>query len=676
MLNKKIKQHSAVLLSAALLTACDAKEAGTTSKAEHVFSNAYIYTADQYASVVDTMAIADGRIIYTGSKQGVAEFIGDNTQQHDLAGKMLLPGFHDVHIHALDIVEREACDFNSEAMSLDSMVDFLRSCIQRYQIAEGQWLDVALWNFYKGNEPSQQYPTLRAALDAVSTKHPIVLRGNDGHHYAVNSVALARAEDQQGVVVGINKQTLVTDFHLYKELVAVDARGEPSGGLTESAVALVQSPSSIQYENPEKFMPQVAEKLAQSGITSIMDALLEPRFLSAFKWLEDSGNMTFRLQAAIKKYYDYPRIEQRLSIADIPATVAGFKVVRDEYAKTQYIRADAAKILVDGVIEGNPYAFPPTLPNAAMLQDYQQPIFSVDEETGTARLTGYVDFNSEACKQVKTTPMRFEANDIVKAFTARHGFHPMQCISNKGVFETAPEFVKAYALELDKQGFTIHAHAIGDAAVRASVDAIEHARKVNGHNNLPHAIAHAQVVHPDDQKRIGDLGIYMAFTHAWSNADPEYQLMVEPFIDRLSSGAQLFNSNNYYSANVYPTNSLQKLGAVITAGSDAPVDTRDPRPFVNIEQAITRSYDEVENPKVLNAGETLDIHSILRAYTINGARAMSQADMLGSIEVGKKADFIIISQNIVALAEQDKANEISDTQVLSTWFDGRLVYTR
>ncbi len=79
-------------------------------------------------------------------------------------------------------------------------------------------------------------------------------------------------------------------------------------------------------------MPKIAAKLAESGITSIMDALLEPAFLSNFKRLEDSGKMTFRLQAAIKKFYDYPKIEQRLTIADIPATVASFKELREEYA--------------------------------------------------------------------------------------------------------------------------------------------------------------------------------------------------------------------------------------------------------------------------------------------------------------------------------------------------------
>ena len=78
---------------------------------------------------------------------------------------------------------------------------------------------------------------------------------------------------------------------------------------------------------------------------------------------------------------------------------------------------------------------------------------------------------------------------------------------------------------------------------------------------------------------------------------------------------------------------------------------------------------------MLNAGESLDIHSSLAAYTINGARAMSQADTLGSLEVGKLADLIVVDRDVVALAESDRAHEISETQVLLTLFDGKIVFT-
>ena len=80
-------------------------------------------------------------------------------------------------------------------------------------------------------------------------------------------------------------------------------------------------------------------------------------------------------------------------------------------------------------------------------------------------------------------------------------------------------------------------HAIGDRAVRVSVDALEAARRTHGDNGQPHGLAHAQVVHPDDQKRIGEMGLFIAFTHAWSTPEPEDMMSVAPFIDELKGGA-------------------------------------------------------------------------------------------------------------------------------------------
>lgn len=667
------RSRALVLTIAVFFVACGESRHNDQHIAEHVFTNAYIYTANAESEVADSMAIRGDRILFVGSGASIDDLIDDSTRVHDMGGKMILPGFHDVHIHALDMLERDACDLEGRPMSLVEMVPFLETCIQRFELEAGDWLDVALWSFSEGNQTSARYPNLRAALDAVSTEHPIILRGDDGHHYAVNSKALNRATDPSGKMVGLSRATIDANFSEYRSLIGVAGNGEPDGGLTESAIALISPPGSIHLTDPALIMPKIAERLAESGITSIMDAGLEPEWLSHFKALEDSGKMSFRLQAAILKYYDYPRIENRLTIADIPTTVSQYADAREQYATTKYIRADAVKIFVDGVLEGNPYAFPPTLPNAAVLNEYQQPIFSFDNDA--ISIAGYVDLSSSACSNVQENESEFNTATAIAEFVRRNGHHPKQCLTNKGVFESDPEFVSAYVLELDKQGFTVHAHAIGDAAVRAAVDAIENARRINGPNQLPHAIAHAQIVHPDDQRRIGELGIFASFTYAWIGSYAEYQMMVEPFIDRLDGDESLFSMDNYYTSNVYPAKSIQAFGGVLTAGSDAPVDSRDPRPFENIEQAITRKFDDVD-ASAINADEALDIHSILRAYTINGARAMSQAGEVGSLETGKKADFIVVNANLVELAESDRADEISDVKVESTWFDGRRVFER
>jgi predicted amidohydrolase YtcJ len=201
------------------------------------------------------------------------------------------------------------------------------------------------------------------------------------------------------------------------------------------------------------------------------------------------------------------------------------------------------------------------------------------------------------------------------------------------------------------------------------------AQRTHGDNGQPHGLAHAQLVHPDDQKRIGELGLFVAFTHSWSSPEPEYMMTVVPFVDELKGGfTDVYDPDNYYMKNAYPVRTVQEFGGLIISGSDAPVERRDPAPFLHIEQAITRDMEDQPDIPALNAGETLDIHSSLAAYTINGARAMSQAEKLGSLEAGKLADLIVVDRDVVALAESGRAHEISETRVLLTLFDGKIVF--
>lgn len=663
---------------AMLLSACSQLETPAEgpleSKADHVFTNGYIYTVDEDQPIANAVATKGNTIVYVGGAQGARDFIGERTVVHDLGGKMMLPGLHDVHIHPLGIVQLDICDFKSEPMSLAQMVPFLQECIARYEIPEGEWLVVPQWSFADGNQPSEDYPTLRTALDAASTKHPILIRGNDGHHAAANSLALANARDKAGKRVGISKQSLKTVFADYRELVGVDAEGEPSGGLTESAIALTGAPGFFAAVEGHDIMPAVARILAQSGITSIQDAATDPEHLPLYQTLEDRGEMTFRVRAALIKGFDRGH-DAKPELEDIDATVAEFAQLRDTYRNSRYIRADGAKIFVDGVIEGNPLAEPPTLPNAAVLHEYRQPIFELDKSSARVAIKGYVDTDGDLCRQVRANSDQYESRSAVATFKQVNGYHPDQCLKSRGVLEHEEAFINRYIAALDKAGFTVHAHAIGDRAVRTAVDAFAQARQENGDNGLCHAIGHAQLIHPDDQRRIGEQGLCVTFTHAWSNPEPAYELMVAPFVDKLDNNlSDLYNTEHYYMGNVYPARSIQQLGGIVTAGSDAPVDSRDPRPFTNIEQAVTRADDGDNEAGILNATERLDIHSAIASYTLNGAIALNQVDTLGSIEIGKKADLIVLDQNIVDLAENGSVSKISDTQVLLTLFDGKVVY--
>jgi hypothetical protein len=654
-----------VTISVSLLAGC-----GWSDKPDHadlVLNNAYVYTADDAMSVAEAVAISGNSIVFVGTNAAAVDYIGDDTEVRDMAGAMVMPGLHDMHIHALGIIQPDMCDLDSEPLSLEQLVPVLRACLEKYEIPPGEWLIVLQWAFSSGNQPSDSLPNIRAALDAVSTEHPIFLWGNDGHHGAANSAALATAKNTDGEAVGINNRTLANDFAAFRPMIAVDARGEPSGGINEDARMLIR-PDFFgdmlgMSADPETTMPRVAAKLAATGITSIQDAIVTPDTLAAYAWLETSGLMTFRLKAALAE----PESER---IDAIDAHLKSLQALREQHRDSKLIQANAVKLFADGVLEGNPLTRPPTLPVAAMLENFKQPIFGGSIEDESFGIRGYVDQDREACKTVQMNPDGYAEAARAAAFESEFGFYPQQCIPTSGILEHEEAFVRAYIRKATEAGFHVHVHALADKAVRVAVDEFGKVKGIADAQNLTQSLAHVQIAHPEDQKRIGELGVSVVFTFVWTTPSVQYEMMVAPFIDEVTGIEDMYSLDNYYMKNVYPAKSIQSYGGVLVNGSDAPVGSRDPMPFVSLQQSVYRSDGE----HVMNADERIDIHSAIAAFTRNGAKLFGHDDRLGSIETGKTADIIAISQNIVELAEKGEAERIGDTQVTLTVFDGKVVY--
>ncbi len=640
--------------------------------ADHVFLDGYVYTADANQTIAQAIATKDNKIIFLGKNESANKYIGKITTVHHLDGKMIMPGLHDAHIHSLDIIDIDTCDLQSEPVSLNDMVPLLKDCIERDQLASGEWLIVAQWSFSLGNSPSKKFPTIRIALDAVSEEHPIILLGNDGHHSALNSAALALARDLQGNIQGLSKDTLITHFANCNKLIGVDRNGEPNGSVDEKARYLFGlSVAEVWGMRPmtDDSMLRVAELLSKSGITSIVDAAVFPEWLKFYDDYFGNHAPSYRLTAAL---FQDPNtcLTDNLDEINIEGIINDLAEVREKYSRHPFINADLAKVFVDGVSEGNPLANPPTLPNAASLIEYKQPMFNIDLENETAEITGYVNTDSDICNKVRSDPAVYA--DLT-TFVDKFGHLPAQCNKSKGTFENSAAFIERYMTELNKQGFRIHAHTVGDRAARKALDIFSSFGTEEEVKNKRFSLAHAQYIHPDDIKRIGDLGISIAFTYAWSEPYLQYDLSTIPFIDEVNGIEDLYNENHYSIKYYYPANSVKLAGGYLTAGSDAPVDTRDPRPFANMQIAITRATPEGQ---IMAPQERVSIHDVISAYTINGARAIVQDHLFGSIEVGKYADLIIIDQNIVELAESGQANRIAETKVDLTMFDGNIVYTK
>ena len=659
-----------MLLSSVLITACQKDSPVTVEK---LFTNGVVYTANQTQQVVTSIGITNDRLVYVGNAKDAEALIATETEIIDLNGKMIIPGLHDVHIHLAGIVESDNCDLAGQAFSLTDMVPRLKQCLRRLELPDGEWLTVEQWPYYSGNEPSEIFPTIRSALDSVSNTHPIILLADDGHHGAVNSVAMSLATDKNGLNIGLSKATLKNEFAHLKALIGIDDTGEPNGVINEDARKIVNLPNLWGYPEIDlNVYTKIAERLAAAGITSTMDAALRINEIASFaKWAAQSP-LTYRLTAAFyADFEDYrPAIDQPINIA---ALMADLTATQQRHEGVLNLKIDTAKIFVDGVIEGDPYSFPPMLPNAASLNNYLQPIFAIDADSEVLKVAGYVDTNSDICVAVREKGAQSVAGNFKQSFLAEHGFLASQCFESNGILEKEYDFIMDYTLALYDAGINIHSHAIGDRAVRVALDTFEAARAASPASVAKFSIAHAQIIHPDDISRIADLDVAIAFTYSWIEPSTEYQMYVTPFIEPTFSEDDLYDPRGYVYKNTYPAASVLAAGGILVAGSDAPVEERDPRPMLNIEKAVSRQNEATG--RILNANERVSVRDTLDAYTIKGAQMLGQADITGSLEVGKKADFVILSQDLVALEAQGNTHKISDTKILSTWFDGREIYS-
>lgn len=532
--------------------------------ADLVLRNGAVYTVDSARPWAEAVAVRDGRIVRVGSDAAVAALIGTRTNVVDLAGRMLLPGFHDTHVHPVTGgIELGACDLNPARDRADA-VRIVSACADH---SDAAWVRGGGWQapiFAGGVAP-------RELLDSLVPDRPAYLTAADAHSAWVNSRALAAA--------GVDRDTPDPPSGRIER----GPDGRPSGTLRESAMGLVGRvmPGRTDAEY-DAGLRRALDLATRFGITTLHEANADERIVAAYRRVADAAGLPVR--AVVSLAVDMT--------AEPAAEVARLAALRARYAGGAVLPV-AAKIFVDGVIEGQ---------TAALLAPY-------------ADRPGY-----------------------------------------RGELNVDPDALVRLVCGLDSAGFKVHLHAIGDRAIRVSLDAVSAARRDGYGGGQPHVMAHIQLFDPADIPRLAELGVVASFQPLWAFADTYITDLTEP---RLGPDRSRW---------LYPIASVVGTGAIVAAGSDWSVSSMNPLDGIEVAVTRRRPGDSTGPPWI--AEERVDLATILHAYTMGGALAGGFEAETGSITVGKAADLVVLDGNLFTRP----AHRIHDARVLLTLRDGSATY--
>ena len=226
---------------------------------------------------------------------------------------------------------------------------------------------------------------------------------------------------------------------------------------------------------------------------------------------------------------------------------------------------------------------------------------------------------------------------------------------HRGLLLNTPAQFQNFVSTAMKQGFQVNSHAIGDNANKMVLDTYEKNIKATNSKNLRHRVEHAQILRMEDIPRFSQLGIIasMQATHATS--------------DKNMAQARLGPTR---ILGAYAWRTLLDNNTIIAGGSDFPVES--PNPFYGLHASITRQ-DHNNGPKGgWFANEKMTPLEAFRSFTIDAAYAGHQENIIGSLAQGKKADFVLLDENLFTMPEQN----IWKIAVNKTWVNGKLVYKK
>ncbi|TQV89274.1 amidohydrolase [Aliikangiella coralliicola] len=572
--SRSFKQQLASFVSIGLLclTGCAGGGGGTDSSTTPppptatntatVYKNGNIYTVNPEQPWAEAIVIDKGKITFVGSSADAAQFEVNGAKIIDLAGKMVMPGMHDVHIHPLESgSDNSSFVLNTEENDPEKFIPAIRQASQNNPGSD--------WLIGYGHSVFTLLDAKRRPLeilDEAVSDRPVIIMEQTSHSMWVNSKALELA--------GINKDSADPVGGV---IMKDKTTGEPNGILIDNAgnivmdIAMAPTESSLKndYDGLVNF---TLPELAKVGLTSIADARAYWKRDHHKTWrkVEQEKKLTARVVLGL---WAYPMEEDTSQIEMLKSLYSN-----DE---NSLLRINQIKFYSDGI---------PSNTTAAMHTPYQ--------------------------------------------------FDLLGLPGNRGLNYFTEQRLADYLKQLEPTGFDFHIHAIGERGIFEALNAIEKSGTANGR----HRLTHLEIVDPNDYARFAALNVTADCQVAGEFTNPEHWGELAEFI-----GSDKAN-------NLVPLRGLKDAGARVTLSSDWSVSAFNP--FIGLQHAITRTP------------QNLSLEEAIRAYTIDSAYVMRQENKVGTIEVGKEADIIVINQNLF----QIEPNKVNQTKVLQTLLAGKEVY--
>lgn len=529
-----------------------------------------IITMDELNPVAEAMTVKDGIIQFVGSEKAARKFCNDSTVVMDYGGNYIYPGFLEAHAHGSGAGLRLAGQANlKDGKSIEDYVRITKEWIEAHP--DKEVITGSGWEPWSIPEPTA------ADLDAIAPDKPVALNSVDGHSMWVNTALMKK----MGIDKAYAKKMGAAQVH-------VDAAGDPTGLLTESAATSLMGVSPTTLEDFKDYVLAWQDFAFSNGYTCATEAGVElagPYSLPAYVELAKEGKLKLRTFA-----YHLVKDDSATPEEDVAAAVKD----ASEY-NSEYFNIIGMKIFIDGVIEAH---------TGWMLEDYA-------DEPGYHGLERYHDH------------------------------------------DVAVRLIKAAS----ERGLSVHAHTIGDGAVRFAMDAIAEAEEATGNLDQRNILVHLQVVNPEDIKRFAEYKVIAGTAPLWTPLSPAVFKQETNYIGEKKAMAS------------YPVKSFLDAGVVNVSHTDYPVS-----PVMSIPRTIYMGEmrADPDNPEGTqrNPAECVSRMDILKSLTTNVAYLWHAEDKLGSLEAGKIANATIYDKDFI----NDPVQEIPDAKLVATIVDGDVVY--